>query len=269
MEDRIRVLLVDDDRLHNKTLRLVLSNGLFHIRTTTRSRGAVSLAREFRPHVALIDMVMDVPGETVAGRLREIMPNLGLIGVTAKLRNTKQIREFRDDTDMFFEKPYDVRNLAGAIYELFTAKQRQSLMERCEHTLDHLSARHKGHEMLPDAIVRPNSWAPGFSAVPTEEEPDVILQQRFPGDVRLVDTEQVTMRFKVSDDLVVRRFAVAALDLSEPLSAGDPVEVLSVLRRRTRNRDLSARELEALERQRQDRRRVFGWSDEASDEEGS
>lgn len=66
-----RILLVDDDESVARSLARGLQMlGDYHVRVETRGRQAISAAREFRPDLILLDIVMpDMDGGEVAAAL--------------------------------------------------------------------------------------------------------------------------------------------------------------------------------------------------------
>jgi len=79
----IRVLIVDDEQNILKFLEIGLQNGGFHVRTASDGLEAVVQAREFLPHIVVLDVMM--PGMDGWPRPRQkkstmsLMANLHLI----------------------------------------------------------------------------------------------------------------------------------------------------------------------------------------------
>jgi len=68
-----RVLLVDDEAIVTRTLKLYLDDtGSYDVRTLNEASRAVEVVRAFRPDVILLDLIMpDTDGATVAAELQE------------------------------------------------------------------------------------------------------------------------------------------------------------------------------------------------------
>lgn len=68
-----RVLLVDDEVAVTRSLGLYLeATGNYEVRMVNRGREAVPAAREFKPHLVLLDLMMpEVDGTEVASRMYE------------------------------------------------------------------------------------------------------------------------------------------------------------------------------------------------------
>jgi DNA-binding response OmpR family regulator len=77
-----RILLVDDEAAVTRTLQLYLeSTGDYEVRAENRGQDAVRAAREFKPDLVLLDVIMpDVDGSEVAGELHDD-PNLKAVPI--------------------------------------------------------------------------------------------------------------------------------------------------------------------------------------------
>ena len=71
MSDKKRILLVDDDKSFTTLLKLNLEeSGLFEVRVENWPEDAVAAAREFKPHLVLLDIIMPrLPGGNVAAAI--------------------------------------------------------------------------------------------------------------------------------------------------------------------------------------------------------
>lgn len=71
--DKKRILVVDDDRAFSQMLKLNLEHaGPYDIRVENSGARAMVTAREFRPHLILLDVIMpEVDGGDVAAQLKE------------------------------------------------------------------------------------------------------------------------------------------------------------------------------------------------------
>ncbi|MBI4539462.1 MAG: response regulator [Gemmatimonadetes bacterium] len=77
--EKKRILLVDDEATITRTLKLYLeATGAYEVRTENHGKRALAAAREFRPHLVILDIVMpDTDGATVAADIKAD-PALGL-----------------------------------------------------------------------------------------------------------------------------------------------------------------------------------------------
>ena len=76
MENKKKILLVDDDESITRTLKLFLDRrGGYEVRTENRGSQAVQVARDFRPDLIVLDIVMpDADGGAIAQDLGEDPP---------------------------------------------------------------------------------------------------------------------------------------------------------------------------------------------------
>jgi two-component system, OmpR family, response regulator len=72
MNSRKRILVVDDEVIITRTLRVFLEGtGSYEVRTENSSTKALQAAREFKPDLILLDIVMpDVEGGEVAAQIQ-------------------------------------------------------------------------------------------------------------------------------------------------------------------------------------------------------
>ena len=62
MNNKKRILLVDDEESITRSLKLFLDGtGQYEVRTENRGSLAVQVAREFRPDLIVLDLVMAAP----------------------------------------------------------------------------------------------------------------------------------------------------------------------------------------------------------------
>ena len=73
MENKKKILLVDDDESITRTLKLFLDRrGGYEVRTENRGSQAVQVARDFRPDLIVLDIVIpDADGGAIAQDLGE------------------------------------------------------------------------------------------------------------------------------------------------------------------------------------------------------
>ncbi|MFC5831335.1 response regulator transcription factor [Nonomuraea insulae] len=109
MDRPARVLVVDDEpnirALLSQTLRLVS----FEVRTAETGAEAVSAAREFRPDIVVLDvMLADFDGFEVARRLGESVPVLFL---TARDRVEDRVQGLTLGADDYVAKPFSLEEV--------------------------------------------------------------------------------------------------------------------------------------------------------------
>jgi CheY-like chemotaxis protein len=118
--DKKRILIVDDERSFTRMVKLNLEKtGFYEVREENRGTLAVPAAREFRPHLILLDVIMpDRDGGDVLARLQADpeLRQIPVIFITAAVHK----REAGDKGkvsggSVFLAKPIGLKDLVAAI----------------------------------------------------------------------------------------------------------------------------------------------------------
>jgi CheY-like chemotaxis protein len=118
-----RILVVDDEPAMLRAVERVLSDD-HHVIVTRRSRDALSLAHEFRPELAIVDIRMpDLDGFELMAQLKGHFPALDVILMTGSVDDLdeKLVRAIRSPAFYFIQKPFDrevLRTLVERCIEL-------------------------------------------------------------------------------------------------------------------------------------------------------
>jgi sigma-B regulation protein RsbU (phosphoserine phosphatase) len=124
MIDRARILVVDDESSVLWTVQRILENR-HEVRTTESPSAAVSLAREFHPHLAILDVRMpEMDGFQLMTELKTIDSDLDVILMTGSVYDTDQklIRAIRERAFYYIMKPFDREVLLTLINRWLTLK---------------------------------------------------------------------------------------------------------------------------------------------------
>jgi CheY-like chemotaxis protein len=109
-----RVLLVDDNADHVKTLALLLNVMGHQTEIALSGYAAIGIARHFRPEVVLLDWALpDMDGILVCSKLRQELglEHLRILMVTGSAREGDRERALEAGCDDFLQKPLDPRFL--------------------------------------------------------------------------------------------------------------------------------------------------------------
>jgi CheY-like chemotaxis protein len=125
--NRRRVLLVDDDAGITRALAMYLdAHGDCDVRVENAGRRAVATAREFRPDVIFLDIVMpDADGGTIAADMKAdpVLKNTPIVFLTALVSQHKtQGAQAQIGGHPFLAKPVDPDVVLSCI-EKYTASQ--------------------------------------------------------------------------------------------------------------------------------------------------
>jgi sigma-B regulation protein RsbU (phosphoserine phosphatase) len=134
--DQPRILILDDQPSMLRSVERVLGDK-YEVRGLTAPRQALGLAREFSPHIAILDVQMpEMDGFEVMGQLKQYDPDMQVILMTGSLYGTdeKLIRAIREKAFYFIIKPFDREVL-------------RTLVQRCLELrfLEDANRRHTAH----------------------------------------------------------------------------------------------------------------------------
>jgi putative two-component system response regulator len=109
MHSENRVLAIDDDSTNLAIIQEAL-DGKCELRTATDAQSALKIARNFRPRVVLLDIMMPhVDGYEICRLLREdpIARHCRIILVSAKTEVCDRVKGYRSGADDYLIKPFD------------------------------------------------------------------------------------------------------------------------------------------------------------------
>ena len=115
-----RILVVDDEAALTRIIKLNLERtGNYEVRTENMGSMAIPAAKEFRPDLIFLDVMMpDMSGDEVAALLEEdpMLSNIPLIFVTAIVtKEETQIMGTNIGGKMFLAKPVKTKELIATI----------------------------------------------------------------------------------------------------------------------------------------------------------
>jgi two-component system OmpR family response regulator len=118
--DQRRILVVDDEPGVTRSIRLNLeTSGRYEVRTENRSRAALAAAREFKPDLILLDVMMpEMDGGEVAGRIKEdpFLKAIPIVFLTAIVaRDETKGHEAEVGGEYFLAKPVDLAELSRVV----------------------------------------------------------------------------------------------------------------------------------------------------------
>jgi len=149
-----RILVVDDEPGMLRAVERVLT-GTHHVVGTRSSRDALSVAAEFAPDLAIVDIRMpDLDGFELMARLKARFPDLDVILMTGSIDDLdeKLVRAIRSPAFYFIQKPFDrevLRTLVDRCLELrWRRTEHRRHLKRLETEMD--EARAFQQSLLPD-----------------------------------------------------------------------------------------------------------------------
>ena len=157
---RSRILVVDDEPGMLRAVERVLG-ATYQVVGTRSSPDAVAIARDFRPHLAVVDIRMpEMDGFELMTRLKGDSPDLELILMTGSVDDLdeKLIRAIRSRAFYFIQKPFDrdvLRTLVERCLELrWRREEHRRHLEQLEKQMAEALAFQQS--LLPDRAAQIN-----------------------------------------------------------------------------------------------------------------
>ena len=126
MTENSRILLVDDDPDIVEVLGYNFTEEGFEVRSTNNGRSAIEIAREFRPRLILLDILMpEMDGIETCKRIRQIPEcrDVLIVFLSAQEEDYTQITGFEAGSDDYVVKPFSIKVLMSRIKALLRRKE--------------------------------------------------------------------------------------------------------------------------------------------------
>jgi two-component system OmpR family response regulator len=108
----VRVLVVDDEPTLAELVTMALRYEGWEVRSAGDGRSAIKAAKEFRPDVVVLDIMLpDLNGLDVLRRMREQEPNLPVLFLTAKDAVEDRIAGLTAGGDDYVTKPFSLEEV--------------------------------------------------------------------------------------------------------------------------------------------------------------
>ncbi|WP_423227581.1 response regulator transcription factor [Paenibacillus filicis] len=129
----IRLLLVDDEPTILQFLELGLVSEGFEVKTAHDGISAITAAREFEPHVAILDVMMPgMDGFEVCRTLKKAGYPVSVIMLTAKDEVDDRVKGLKLGADDYMSKPFSFDELLARIHARLR-NQFPQLLEEAVH----------------------------------------------------------------------------------------------------------------------------------------
>jgi DNA-binding response OmpR family regulator len=109
-----KVLVVDDEPEITDIVETFLSEAGYTVTVENHSRQAIAKAKEFKPDVVILDIMMpDIDGYAICQEIKQdpALASVPIIFLTGKDRNDDMGRSFKAGGDMFIKKPFSCERL--------------------------------------------------------------------------------------------------------------------------------------------------------------
>ncbi|MGW6508075.1 response regulator, partial [Streptomyces niveus] len=112
----VRVLVVDDEASLAELMSMTLRYEGWDVRSAGDGAGAVRSAREFRPDAVVLDVMLpDMDGIAVLGRLRQELPQVPVLFLTAKDAVEDRIAGLTAGGDDYVTKPFSLEEVVARL----------------------------------------------------------------------------------------------------------------------------------------------------------
>ena len=111
----IKVLLIDDEPTILQFLSLGLSNEGFDIKAAQDGIEGINIAKEFNPHIAIVDVMLPGMDGFEVCRLLKKMGNIAVIMLTAKDQVDDRVKGLTIGADDYMVKPFSFEELLARI----------------------------------------------------------------------------------------------------------------------------------------------------------
>ena len=108
------ILVIEDDYIVARTIERSLQADEYHVILASRGEKGLYLARKNPPDLIILDIIMpDMDGYQVCNKMRseEILRDIPILFLTAKVKPEDRIKGFREGADDYLCKPFNVDEL--------------------------------------------------------------------------------------------------------------------------------------------------------------
>ncbi|MFQ3544175.1 response regulator transcription factor [Halobacillus rhizosphaerae] len=116
-QQQIKILIVDDEPHILNFLELGLSNERYEVKTASDGMSAVTLVKEFAPHVVILDIMMPgIDGFEVCRLIKKSGQQTSIIMLTAKDEVEERVKGLTLGADDYVIKPFSFEELLARIH---------------------------------------------------------------------------------------------------------------------------------------------------------
>jgi DNA-binding response OmpR family regulator len=129
-EAKVKVLVVEDEASIRKFIAINLERSGFDVLEAETGEKAVEMAEAYKPGVMVLDVMLPgIDGFEVCTRLRDRMPELIIIMLTARGQDIDKITGLELGADDYMVKPFNPRELTARINSVLRRMERSKMPE--------------------------------------------------------------------------------------------------------------------------------------------
>lgn len=158
MDNKIKVLVVDDDRHIAELLSLYLNKEGYITKEVYDGKDAVKEFSSFSPHIVLLDIMLPgLDGYQVCREIRT-MSSVPVIMLTAKGETFDKVLGLEIGADDYIVKPFDAKEVLARV---------KAVLRRYENNLDY---KHK-KIVMPNITINPDNYTVNYRGKELELPP--------------------------------------------------------------------------------------------------
>ncbi len=153
MSDKIRILIVDDERIALKNLEHVLKKEGYLVKTTTSGQNALKMLNREYFDIVLTDLKMEkVDGMQILKRTKEISPDTEVIMITGYATVETAIEAMKHGAYHYLTKPFKLDEVRKVVKEasekIFLKRENRQLKDRLETVSERVKIVTQDPQML-------------------------------------------------------------------------------------------------------------------------
>ncbi len=214
----VKVLLVEDEIAIRKFTKINVEKAGFEVYEAGTGEEGVEIALKERPHIVILDIMLPgIDGYEVCKILRNEIPEIGIIMLTAKSQEIDKIMGLEQGTDDYLVKPFNpqelvlrIKSLARRINITEDSKEEEFVSDG-PFVLDFYSKKFtKDGEVLdltPTELALIKIFMTNKSRAFTRDElMDLAWGEEFRGDAKIVDVNIRRIRAKIEENPAKPKF---------------------------------------------------------------
>jgi len=210
-EERIKVLIVEDESSIRKFLSINLNRESFEVMEAASGEEALDIIRTVQPRVIVLDLMLPgIDGFEVCQSVRKAIPNIVIIMLTAKSQDMDKIMGLELGADDYMVKPFNplelIARIRANLRKIDNAKgQLKKTISIREFELDLEAQKFYKRgieiELTPIEFSMMKMFMEGNNkAFSRDEILNIVWGKNYFGDMKTVDVHVRRIREKIEDD---------------------------------------------------------------------
>jgi len=210
-EERVKVLIVEDESSIRKFLSINLNRESFEVMEAASGEEALDIIRTVQPRVIVLDLMLPgIDGFEVCQSVRKAIPNIVIIMLTAKSQDMDKIMGLELGADDYMVKPFNplelIARIRANLRKIDNAKgQLKKTISIREFELDLEAQKFYKRgieiELTPIEFSMMKMFMEGNNkAFSRDEILNIVWGKNYFGDMKTVDVHVRRIREKIEDD---------------------------------------------------------------------